>query len=54
MMDDSSAIRAQGVYTDALVYLKAGDTMNASKHAGIMTHYIVDVAVFGHVMGGIY
>ena len=51
LMDDSSAIRAQDVYNDTLVYLKAGDTMNASKHAGIMTHYIVDVAVFGHVMG---
>ena len=51
LMDDSSAVRAQDVYNDTLMYLKAGDGVNASKHAGIMTHYIVDVAVFGHVMG---
>ena len=51
LMDDSSAVRAQDVYNDTLTYLEAGDGVNASKYAGIMTHYIVDVAVFGHVMG---
>ncbi|HIE32248.1 MAG TPA: hypothetical protein EYP67_07735 [Methanosarcinales archaeon] len=51
LMDDVSAVRAQEIYNDTLALLKAGDRMNASKHAGIMTHYIADVAVFGHVMG---
>ncbi len=51
LMDDASAVRAQDIYNDTLAFLEAGDRMNASKHAGIMTHYIADVAVFGHVMG---
>lgn len=51
LMDDASAVRAQDIYNDTLAFLKAGDRMNASKYAGIMTHYIADVAVFGHVMG---
>ena len=51
LMDDKSAVRARAVYNDTLSFLSSGDRVNASKHAGIMTHYIVDVAVFGHVMG---
>ena len=31
--------------------LKAKDYAKAAKNAGIMSHYIVDIAVFGHVMG---
>jgi len=50
LQDDSSAIRALEEYDNALSYLKANDFVNAVKHAGIMTHYIADMAVFGHVM----
>ena len=31
--------------------LKSGEDALAAKQAGIMSHYIVDLAVFGHVMG---
>lgn len=34
-----------------MAYLKNKDYPNAAKTAGIMSHYIADVAVFGHVMG---
>ncbi|MEA1908620.1 MAG: dockerin type I domain-containing protein [Euryarchaeota archaeon] len=51
LMDDASAVRAQDIYNNTLAFLKEGDCVNASKYAGIMTHYIADVAVFGHVMG---
>jgi len=51
LQDDSSAVRASEEYSIALSYLKANDFANAAKHAGIMTHYIADMAVFGHVMG---
>ncbi len=49
--DAAAATRASAEYNIALSYLRAGDFFNASKAAGIMTHYIADVAVFGHVMG---
>jgi hypothetical protein len=51
MTDDAAAVRASTEYNDTLAYLKANDYANASKNAGIMTHYIADMAVFGHVMG---
>ncbi|MCW4041698.1 MAG: hypothetical protein NWE83_13230 [Candidatus Bathyarchaeota archaeon] len=51
LQDDSSAVRALDEYNLALSFLNAYDFVNASKHVGIMAHYIVDVAVFGHVMG---
>ncbi len=49
--DDASAQRAKTEYNLALNFLKAQDYADAAKTAGIMTHYIADVAVFGHVMG---
>jgi len=49
--DDIAAVRASEVYGEALNFLVASDFVNAAKHAGIMTHYIADIAVFGHVMG---
>ena len=49
--DDSSAQRANAEYNLALSYLKAQDWADAAKTAGAMTHYIDDMAVFGHVMG---
>ena len=51
LMDDSSAFRAQWEFERVLSFLDSRDFLNASKTAGIVGHYIVDVAVFGHVMG---
>lgn len=51
LQDDSSAVRASEEYNITLSHLNANDFKNAAKHAGIMTHYIADMAVFGHVMG---
>jgi hypothetical protein len=49
--DDASAQRAKADYNIALSYLKAQDYDNAAKTARTMTHYIVDLAILGHVMG---
>jgi len=51
MTDDAAAVRASTEYANTLNFLKAKDYANAAKNAGIMSHYIVDMAVFGHVMG---
>jgi len=51
MTDDAAAVRASTEYADTLNFLRAKDYANAAKNAGIMSHYIVDMAVFGHVMG---
>ena len=51
LQDDASAVRASEEYNNTLNFLRLGDLAKASKTAGIMSHYIVDVAVFGHVMG---
>ena len=51
LQDDASAIRASEEYQKAVNFLSAHDYVNASKSAGIISHYIVDLAVFGHVMG---
>ncbi|MCW3982521.1 MAG: zinc dependent phospholipase C family protein [Candidatus Bathyarchaeota archaeon] len=51
LTDDASAQRATAMYNQALNYLKTNDPANAAKSAGAMTHYIADLAVFGHVMG---
>lgn len=51
LVDNASAERASILYASALSFLQAHDYPNAAKTAGIMTHYIDDVAVFGHVMG---
>jgi hypothetical protein len=50
LQDDASAIRAQAEYNEALNYIKSGDVATAVKTLGIMSHYISDVTVFGHVM----
>jgi peptide/nickel transport system substrate-binding protein len=49
--DGSAAVRAYAEFNVTLSFLNANDFVNASKHAGIMAHYITDMAVFGHVMG---
>lgn len=51
LQDDASAVRAQEEYDAAVAFYKSGDLVNASKRLGVMSHYIVDVAVFAHVMG---
>lgn len=51
LQDDSAALRAEEEYNEVLGYLKANNFSMAAQTAGIMSHYIVDVAVFGHVMG---
>ena len=51
VQDNAAAQRASDEYQKALNYLKNKDYPDAAKTAGIMTHYIADVAVFGHVMG---
>jgi len=51
MTDDAAAVRASTEYNNTLSFLKAKDYAKAAKNAGIMSHYIVDMAVFGHVMG---
>jgi len=49
--DDASAVRASEVYIQTLNFLKSGNLPDGVKYAGAMTHYIADLAVFGHVMG---
>ncbi|MEM2805542.1 MAG: zinc dependent phospholipase C family protein, partial [Candidatus Bathyarchaeia archaeon] len=51
LLDDSAAIRAQQEYVKAINLLRENKLVVAAKTAGIMSHYIADMAVFGHVMG---
>ncbi|MEM4703555.1 MAG: M14 family zinc carboxypeptidase [Candidatus Bathyarchaeia archaeon] len=51
VQDDAAAIRAQSEYSKALNHIFSSNLALAAKTLGIMSHYIVDVAVFGHVMG---
>jgi len=51
LQEDDSALRAQQEYDEAVNLFKADDEVGAVKTLGAMTHYIADVAVFGHVMG---
>jgi hypothetical protein len=51
VQDDVAADRAEEEYTKAVAAYNAGNVGEAAKQLGIVTHYIVDVTVFGHVMG---
>lgn len=51
LQDDVSAVRASQEFETAKSYLTASNPYMAAKTAGIMSHYIADVGVFGHVMG---
>jgi hypothetical protein len=51
LQDDASAKRASEEYQKALAYLKNGSYVEAAREAGVLTHYIADMAVFGHLMG---
>jgi len=51
LQDDKSADRAYEMYQSALDYLTRADNEMAAYYIGAMSHYISDVAVFGHTMG---
>ena len=53
LQDDASAKRAITVYQSALQELSSKNYKSAAQYAGILTHYIDDIAVFGHVMSSI-
>ncbi len=42
LQDDASASRAQEEYDEVIDRLTSGEDALAAKHAGIMSHYIVD------------
>jgi hypothetical protein len=49
--DDAAARRSNETYQDALNLLKQGNFSGGVMVAGAMSHYIADVAVWGHLMG---
>lgn len=51
VQDDAAAVRARDEYEKAVNFYKTGNYTQAAKQLGIVTHYIADMAVFGHVMG---
>jgi hypothetical protein len=51
VQDDVAAVRARDEYEKAVTFYKTGNYAQAAKQLGIVTHYIADMAVFGHVMG---
>ena len=51
LQDDASARRAGEACNQVLSYLAAKDLRNAAKWMGVTSHYVCDLAVFGHVMG---
>jgi hypothetical protein len=48
--EDDAAVRAQEEYDSAQSFLASGNYSFAALHAGLMAHYIADLAVFAHVM----
>jgi len=48
--EDNAATRAQEEYTKALYAMQNGKYDEGAWYAGCMTHYIADLAVWGHVM----
>jgi hypothetical protein len=51
LQDDAAAKRAGQVYDQALAALPSGNWTRVAVLVGAMTHYIDDLAVFGHVTG---
>jgi hypothetical protein len=51
VQDDVAADRAEEEYVKAVAAYNAGNFSGAAKQLGMVTHYISDMAVFGHVMG---
>lgn len=50
LQDAAAANRAHSHYQDAIVALVLSDFQRAARSAGIVSHYLSDVTVFGHVM----
>lgn len=50
LQNDIAAVRAQEEYDFAACFWQANNATEAIKHLGAMTHYISDVAAYGHVM----
>lgn len=51
LFDDISALRANETYYQSLQLLSQGNFSGGVMFAGVMSHYISDVAVWGHCMG---
>jgi len=51
VQDDIAAVRAGWMQGNASAALRQGDYVRAANFTGVMTHYIADLASFGHVMG---
>jgi hypothetical protein len=51
VQNNASAVRAGEEYENAKQAFAAGNFSAAAMHLGMVTHYIDDLAVFGHVMG---
>jgi len=51
LQDDAASVRVLAEYQNALNLLNQGNYSGAATTAGIMSHYIADLAVFAHVMG---
>jgi len=51
LQDNASARRARESCDRVISYLATRDYGNAAKWMGVTSHYIADLAVFGHVMG---
>ena len=50
IQDDAAAVRAQDEYDQAVSFARHGNVTMAVKTLGIVSHYIVDLCAFGHVM----
>jgi hypothetical protein len=50
VQDDAAADRAEEEYAKAVAAYNAGNFSGAAKQLGMVTHYVSDMAVFGHVM----
>jgi len=51
LQDNASAVRAQEEYGEVVEFFKVGNLADAAEKLGVVSHYISDLAVFGHVMG---
>jgi hypothetical protein len=51
LQDDAAAVRAREEYAKAVSAYNSGNRAEAAKRLGVVSHYVADIAVFGHVMG---
>jgi hypothetical protein len=49
--DNASAVRADAEYINAKQAYADGNLTDVALHLGMVTHYIADMSVFGHLMG---